>query len=181
VLRTQRRIRNDQTGTAMVELALVLPILAILALGIVDFGRAINYWNDTNQLAADAARFAAVDRNPGEFSTTTIDDDFRDWVRLQADTEELQEGTVAGGAKPSESVTSQLQVCINSPADPPLPLTVGNPIRVQVKSSYNLLSFFDQLPMIEFDDNDFGSINISSEAVMRLEQDYSGATGCKPA
>ena len=50
----------------MIEMALVLPILLMILLGILDFGRALNYWNDVNQIAADGARYASVNRNPGE-------------------------------------------------------------------------------------------------------------------
>lgn len=161
-----RTIRGE-TGTAMVEFALVLPILLLLALGIVDFGRAINYWNDTNQLAGDGARFAAVNTNPGESMATPIND-FREWIRSQAETGELRDGTLAGG-QPSESVQQPLRVCIESPTG--APLTVGNPIRIRVESSYNLLPFIDERTQ-------FGSVAINGSAVMRLERDYTMQTGC---
>lgn len=176
--RIHQRVRSER-GTAMVEMALVLPILLFLALGIVDFGRAINYWNDVNQIAADGARFAAVNNNPGTELTPQITD-FRQWLRGQAETGELKDGTVAGGNPAncpdpmntdecSQSVTSKLKVCIESPTGQPL--TVGNPIRVRVESSYNLIPFLGE-------QTEFGSVAIKGEAVMRLEQDYTGATGC---
>ena len=48
----------------MVEFALILPVLLGLVIGIIQFGSAFNYWNDLNQMAADGARFAAVDSAP---------------------------------------------------------------------------------------------------------------------
>lgn len=48
----------------MVEFALVAPILFLLIFGIVDFGRALNYYNDLTQLAGQGARSAAVNFNP---------------------------------------------------------------------------------------------------------------------
>jgi Flp pilus assembly protein TadG len=176
--RIHQRVRAER-GTAMVEMALVLPILLFLALGIVDFGRAINYWNDVNQIAADGARFAAVNNNPGTDLTPQVTD-FRQWLRTQAETGELKDGTVAGGNPAncpdpmntdecSQSVTSKLKVCIESPTGEPL--TIGNPIRVRVESSYNLVPFLGE-------QTDFGSVAIRGEAVMRLEQNYAGATGC---
>src|SRR5688500_16041731 len=97
VTRIGQRLRQQQ-GTAMVELALVLPILVVLCLGIVDFGRAMNYWNDVNQIAADGARFAAVNRNPGDDLTTPgVDVEFRQWLRAQAVTGELKDAVLAGG------------------------------------------------------------------------------------
>jgi Flp pilus assembly protein TadG len=169
-----------QQGTAMVEFALILPILLFLVLGIVDFGRAINYWNDVNQIAADGARFAAVNKNPGADLATPITD-FRQWLRSQAETSELKDGTIAGGdpadcpdagntSECSQSVTSKLKVCVE-PAVPGEPLTVGHPVRVRVESSYNLIPFLGQNTAI-------GSVAIKGSAVMRLEQNYTGAVDC---
>ena len=49
------RLVTDDTGQAMVEFALVLPILLILVIGIIEFGRA---WN-AYQVITDAAREGA--------------------------------------------------------------------------------------------------------------------------
>jgi hypothetical protein len=172
----------SERGTAMVEFALILPILLVLALGIVDFGRAMNYWNDVNQIAADGARFAAVNRNPGADVSPPVGD-FREWLRGQAVTGELRDRVVAGGtaahceANPndaelcSQSVGNRLKVCINSPTGQPL--TTGNPIRVEVRSSYNAIPFLAE-------EAELGSMAIRGEAVMRLEQNYTGPTGCLP-
>jgi Flp pilus assembly protein TadG len=178
VTRIHQRLRS-QRGTAMVEMALVLPILLFVALGIVDFGRAINYSNDVNQIAADGARYAAVNNNPGMALTPQVTD-FRQWLRNQADTSELKDGTFAGGnpancpdpmntAECSRSVTAKLKVCVESPTGQPL--TAGNPIRVRVESSYNLIPFLGE-------QTKFGSVAIKGQAVMRLEQNYAMATGC---
>ena len=178
IARIHQRLRSER-GTAMVEMALVMPILLFLALGIIDFGRAINYWNDVNQIAADGARYAAVNSNPGTQMTPPIAD-FRQWLRSQAETGELKDGTVGGGdpancpdplntAECSQSVTSKLKVCIDSPTGQPL--TIGNPIRVRVESFYNLIPFLGE-------QTQFGSVAIKGSAVMRLEQNYTGATSC---
>ena len=171
----------------MVEMALVLPILVVLAIGIVDFGRAMNYWNDVNQLAADGARFAAVNRNPGDdpATTPTVEMTFRDWLRAQAVTGELREGELENG-EDSESVVEQLRICIESgvkPGDPPEPLTVGHPIRIRVETNYVLVPLH-MLPGIEQEEK-LGVVSIHGEAVMRLEQNYNpdimGEPGCEPA
>jgi hypothetical protein len=170
----------------MVEFALIMPILLFLVLGIVDFGRAINYWNDVNQIAADGARYAAVNKNPGADITPTPITDFRQWLRTQAETGELKDSTAAGstpGDCPdapapradtcSSSITSKLKVCVESPTNEPL--TIGHPIRIRVESSYNLIPFLSQ-------NTNFGSVAIKGSAVMRLEQNYTtaamGAMGC---
>lgn len=51
---------RNQDGQALVELALVIPLLLILLFGIVDFGMALNQYNDTTNLANLGARAAAV-------------------------------------------------------------------------------------------------------------------------
>jgi len=174
-----RHLLHAQQGVAMVEMALVLPILLFLALGIVDFGRAMNYWNDVNQLAADGARFAAVDKNPGEDNADPADDDFRQWIRFQADTGELQDGTVADdtepdGTRPSEATTGPLRVCVGKPGQGSLAegdLAVGKPVEVVVETNYNLIPFLSR-------NTQFGTVKIRGTAVMRLEQTYPMATGC---
>jgi Flp pilus assembly protein TadG len=52
----------------MVELALVLPVLLIVVLAIVDFGRAIDYMNAENHIANLAARYGAI----GSLPTTGV-------------------------------------------------------------------------------------------------------------
>jgi Flp pilus assembly protein TadG len=61
-----------------VEFALVLPLLIVLVLGMLDFGRAINYWNDETHLANEAARYAAVNNSPNEgWKTDPINPNFK--------------------------------------------------------------------------------------------------------
>jgi hypothetical protein len=59
-----RALRRDQRGTALVEFALIAPLLFLLIFGIIDFGRALDYYNQMTQLAGQGARAAAVNRNP---------------------------------------------------------------------------------------------------------------------
>lgn len=59
-----RAVRCDQRGTAVVEFALVAPILFLIVFGILDFGRALNYYNQQSQLVGLGARAAAVNCNP---------------------------------------------------------------------------------------------------------------------
>ena len=47
-----------QRGQALVEFALILPLLLSIILGIFDFGTAFNYQNNMSQLANEAARYA---------------------------------------------------------------------------------------------------------------------------
>lgn len=56
--------RLDQRGQALVEFALVLPILLLMVIGIMDFGRALFVYSEVSNAAREAVRYAAV--NPGE-------------------------------------------------------------------------------------------------------------------
>jgi hypothetical protein len=49
-------------GQAMVELALVLPVLLLIMMGIFDFGRAVFAYNSLSNAAREGARIAIVDQ-----------------------------------------------------------------------------------------------------------------------
>ncbi len=54
--------RRCQRGQSLVEVALVLPILLVILLGIFDFGRAVFAFNTVSNAAREAARLAIVDQ-----------------------------------------------------------------------------------------------------------------------
>ena len=60
---TVRRSRRPRRGQALVEFALVVPILLLLLLGILDFGRAVYASHTIGNAAREAARLAIVDQN----------------------------------------------------------------------------------------------------------------------
>jgi Flp pilus assembly protein TadG len=57
----RRRIRGGEEGQALVEFALVLPILLFLLLGIVDFARAWNVYEVLTDAGREATRLAVVE------------------------------------------------------------------------------------------------------------------------
>jgi Flp pilus assembly protein TadG len=134
---------HSESGQALVEFALVLPVLLIVLLGIVDFGRALNYYNDATHLSAEAARFAVVNRKPDVANAASL----QLQIHQQADSPELRNG--------STSVTNAAQVCVDFPNGTQL---AGDPVRVQVGFTYSWLPFLD-----------IGAATISASSVMRLE------------
>jgi TadE-like protein len=54
--------RRRQEGQSLVEMALVLPILLLILMGIFDMGRAIFAFNAVSNAAREAARLAIVDQ-----------------------------------------------------------------------------------------------------------------------
>ena len=149
------RLLQDERGTAVVEMALVLPLLLLLLFGMLDFGRIYNYWIDETHLSNQGARYAVVDKNPGPGST------LQESIRSQADTAELRNG--------SSSVTTPLQVCIDFPNGSS---NVGDPVRVTVKATYAFMAFLAGKTGIT-------SREIKSTSTMRLErQPTNYSAGC---
>jgi hypothetical protein len=126
-----------------VEFALVLPILLFLLFGMLDLGRAFNYWIDSTHLANEGARWAAVNKNPG---TGTL----QNYIRQQADTPELRDGGTS-------SVPNPLAVHICFPNGTS---RVGDPVRVTASFSYNWLPFLGLSAT---------STLVTGSATMRLE------------
>jgi Flp pilus assembly protein TadG len=92
VARLARAARQER-GTALVEFALVLPVLMLILMGIMYYGRYVSYANDENQLASSAARWAAINLNPGASSSLTL----QQYVAKQA-APELTNGSSGVGA-----------------------------------------------------------------------------------
>jgi hypothetical protein len=138
-----------QEGAVLVEFALVLPLLLLLLLGTVDFGRAINYWIDETHLANAAARWAAVDKNPGPGSS------LQQSILSEADTTQLREGAT---------------VCINLP--PGSSGKVGEP--VEAKVSYE----FHWMPFIGNAIGGVTKTMLTGAATMRIERELTIPTEC---
>jgi Flp pilus assembly protein TadG len=117
--RLARLLWSNQRGTAVVEFALVAVPLALIVFGILDFGRALNYYNDMTQLAGQGARAAAVNQNP---DGTAADGNFQKILADEADSPELK------------NATNHVSVCIGS-----LPSATGQPIAVTVSYSFHFI------------------------------------------
>ena len=64
--------RKTEQGQAIVEMALVLPILIMLIFGIVEFGRILNTNMIVTDLSREGARKGAVGGTDGEIVTTVL-------------------------------------------------------------------------------------------------------------
>jgi len=142
-----RSPRQQQDGVALVEFALVAPLLLVILFGMLDFGRTFNYWIDATHLANEGARWAVVNKNPASSGT------LQDYIQQQADTDELRNGG-------SSAVPSALEVCISFPNG----ATVGNPVQVTASLTYNWLPFLSEQAL-----GGLTSTTVSSSSTMRLE------------
>jgi hypothetical protein len=143
--RGSRSLHRCEAGVALVEFALVLPLLLVILFGMLDFGKAFNYWIDETHLANEGARWAVVNKNPGGGT-------LQEYIQQQADTPELRNGGTS-------SVPGPLQICISFPNGS---ANVGDPVHVTASSTYNWL------PLIG---NRIGitQTTITGSATMRLE------------
>ena len=136
--RVLSRCRDDR-GVALTEMALVLPLLLLLILGMVDFGKAINYWIDNTHLANEGARLAVVNKNPG--GATSL----QDYLRGQTSSaEERYPNPVQGTQRSAHSMT--VNICYYSGSSGALinsgTPTVGDTVEVIVKYDYDWLRGF---------------------------------------
>jgi Flp pilus assembly protein TadG len=156
---------GDESGVALVEFALVVPILLVLLLGMLDFGKAFNYWIDETQLASSGARWAVVNASPGQCLDGTTATSLQAYIQCQADTKELRNGG-------TNSVVNKARVCISFPpvSGHTSPL-VGDPVRVTVSVAYTWLPLISQRIGL-------AAATISGSSTMRLEAPPSYTAGC---
>jgi|RhiMethySRZTD1v2_1073278.scaffolds.fasta_scaffold762379_3 Flp pilus assembly protein TadG len=145
---------KDETGQSLVEFALILPVLLLILFGLLAFGKAFNYWNDETHLAAEGARWAVVNTNPGGGS-------LQQYIQQQADSAELR---------------GLARVCISFPTNPDTGSSgqVGDPVTVTVKSTYTWMPFVSARAGLA------PTTVISGSATMRLEApptNYSAGSG----
>ena len=95
------RLARSDSGAAMVEFAIVLPLMALLVFGMIDFGRAFKFYNNLAQAVRDGARYGAAQDPPNPSQIITrVDAVFRD---------------AAGATRPSTNATvtlSETQVTV---------------------------------------------------------------------
>jgi Flp pilus assembly protein TadG len=143
---TFRSLLSREDGQALPEFALVLPILLVVFMGIIHFGKAFNYWNDATHITAEGARYAAVNNKPYPSNPASL----QAQLHAQGDTPELRSGGTA-------DVPTASQVCIDFPTGT---AAKGEPVRVTMSFRYHWL------PLLKLSAT---STTITSTAVMRLE------------
>jgi Flp pilus assembly protein TadG len=81
-----RRLQSEERGAALVEFALVVPLLMVMMCAIIDFGLALHRLNNLNSAVREGARFGAVRQNltPAIDSVRTRVQDY--WRSIGSDT-----------------------------------------------------------------------------------------------
>jgi Flp pilus assembly protein TadG len=175
VRETIGRLVREQRGQSLTEFALVAPLLLVIVFAMIDFGKAINYWNNETQLAAQGARIAAINgsnsysgacfspdpSNPRPSATTLTG-----YIQCQADTQELYNGAASGqpGASPVAAT-----ICFPNGSG-----SVGQPVRVKVTTNYNWLPILEGTSIGFFKLPNLTTTTLTGVATMRLEQAWTG-------
>ena len=113
-------MRRRESGQAAVEFALVVPLLCLVIIAILHFGKVMNYWLDLNHVASEGARKAAV-------NTFATDGEYDTYIRSRLETGELRTGGTTSIPAPSD-----IRICLPEGSD------VGDPVVVQVQAGYSL-------------------------------------------
>jgi Flp pilus assembly protein TadG len=150
-----------QTGVAVIEFALLLVPLLLIVFGIVDFGRAMNYKNELTQLANQAARYAAVNRDPNNPGNGSLHFSCAALRTYLSDPKNLDTNEIFGtSGKGTVQVTSGA--------------TVGDPVTILLKTDFDVIPFLGTEAL-----GGQGSIKLAGNATMRLERVPSfGSASC---
>jgi len=119
--RRGRRLCRDERGQSAVELAVVLPFVLLLLLGVMDFGKAFNYWITESQVTSDTARHLVV--TPSMTSISAVK-------------------TYALGDISIKQLHDNATVCVGFPNGTE---NIGDPVKVTIRFSYAWLPFLTQI------------------------------------
>jgi Flp pilus assembly protein TadG len=95
------RWRRDDRGTALMEMAFTLPLLLLISVGIIDFGRAFQTWQILTNAAREGARVAVL---PGMSDSMVT-------ARVQ---EYVQAGVLDAGVTPTVTIQRNASVSYGS-------------------------------------------------------------------
>lgn len=153
--------RERESGQALVEFALILPVFVVLVVGIIQFGVGLNYWLDMQRIANQGARWSAVNKFPA-------DPDGNGPELGAIGTCLTDPTTVCTGSPPngsnlqqylaSEPVSGGLNPCVNI-SFPNTTDDVGSPVKVELAIPFTFV------PILRL-----GTIKLTADATMRLEQ-----------
>jgi Flp pilus assembly protein TadG len=187
-VRVERSKLRSERGQATVEFALVLPMVLLVLVGLIAFGKAFNYWINLNHIANEGARWAVVDKvppytaaganNAAKTGTNVTACLLANYIASQASTTDLQ-GKIAPGYTGACGVATAIPngwnitvACKNTGGVAP---NIGDPATVTVAAPYKLpASGFLKL----FGGS--GVITLQGKATMRLEQVPNWAATCSP-
>jgi Flp pilus assembly protein TadG len=158
---TRRATFKSHRGQALVEFAIILPVMVLMFMGVWDLGRGIFAYNEVSNAAREAARTGIVNQNPDD-------------IAARAAQQALSLGLSPTAATTCPSPDGASGTCVkfrseNLSTDCSSPLSVGCVVDVTVKYSYTPIT-----PIIS---NIVGSLTLTSTSREAIESVCQGA-GC---
>jgi len=108
------RWRRDDRGTALIEMAFTLPLLLLISIGIIEFGRAFQTWQILTNAAREGARVAVL---PGMSDSMVT-------ARVQ---EYIQAGVLDAGVTPTITIQRNASISYGSGTATGSKVTVSYP------------------------------------------------------
>jgi Flp pilus assembly protein TadG len=108
------RWRRDDRGTALIEMAFTLPLLLLISIGIIEFGRAFQTWQILTNAAREGARVAVL---PGISDSMVT-------ARVQ---QYIQAGVLDAGVTPTISIQRNASISYGSGTATGSKVTVSYP------------------------------------------------------
>ncbi len=149
------RRRDRESGQALVEFALILPLFLMIVVGIIQFALALNFWLDMQRIANQGARWAVVNEYPGcpRSGPNTLACGTTTTLQKYLANQRVAQGENLG-----------VSICFPSGSS-----VAGQPVKVKISQPFNFLA------IVTFFDHDDGSdrglsLDLHAEATMRLEQ-----------
>jgi Flp pilus assembly protein TadG len=123
------RAAPQERGQALVEFVVILPVFLAIVLGLIEFGKALNYWIDMTHLANEGARYSTVNRWPTcpSDDASACSDTLTNYLLARVNTDELRDG-----GSPNVPNALGVDICFPVTADK------GEPVRVTISSEYRL-------------------------------------------
>lgn len=151
-------VRRSESGTALIEFALVLPLLSMLALGAVDLGRAFRTYGQLKNAAREGAFYAST--HPG-YQTSLSYGFGSGSAGLCGDPNNVAFHAIGEGGHTDFVVTTTPSLGAGDCTDTPAGLTAGTNITVTVtKPNFPIISpIFRDL---------FGSLTLRSQITVRI-------------
>jgi Flp pilus assembly protein TadG len=151
------RLRGREEGQALVEFALIAPLLLMLVFGIIYFGIGLNTWLDLNRVANQGARQAVVNHWPtqcarGETSCTNSNGATACNTVMATNSRARLQDVLRCQTRNNAAAT----VCY--PGKTQATATIGDPVTVRIAQPFTLF-FMERL-----------TITLTGKATMRLEQ-----------
>lgn len=155
-----RNFKSKQSGAVIVEFAIILPLLAVLAIGVTELGTAFFALNTLNKAVRDGARLKTYSLAPNQPPDATPLTD----ADIQAQVQSVMNGL------PSFYVHNSTNVPI------PIPVVLVPPVtglqHVQISATYNHQLLMGQLlgSLLSFFGGSFNTaIPLSAQATMRVQ------------